>query len=297
MGGSDIAAGLGVVATVIVGGLLAWAGSAGSAEVGSLPVFVLGTALAFVINWLAFVPAFRAQTEKFYDLTGSLTYLSVVVLGLALSGNLDARAIIAALMVAAWATRLGSFLFRRIRKDGKDGRFDSIKPHFWRFLRAWSLQGLWVTATLAAALAIITSETREALGIVGIVGIIIWVIGFAIEVTADQQKSAFRADPVNDGRFITTGLWAWSRHPNYFGEITLWIGMAVLAVPILSGWRWVMLISPVFVFLLLTRISGVPLLEYRAKKRWGDEPAYQKYVASTPPLLLRPPRQPGASPG
>lgn len=290
MSGSDRAAALGVLASVIVGALLAAAGSTGSADLGGMPVFAIGAALAFGVNWLAFGPAFRAQTEKFYDLTGSLTYLSVVFLSLLLSDNIDARAIIAAVLVALWAGRLGSFLFRRIQKDGKDGRFDSIKPHFWRFLRAWSLQGLWVTATLAAALAIITSDERKSLGIVGIVGIAVWIIGFAIEVASDQQKSAFRADPTNEGRFITTGLWAWSRHPNYFGEITLWTGMAILALPILSGWRWAMLISPIFVFLLLTKISGVPMLEYRAKKRWGDEPEYQDYLAKTPVLMLRPPR-------
>ncbi len=290
MGGSDRAAALGVLASVVVGGLLAWAGSIGSAKVGSVPVFALGAAGAFIVNWLSFGPAFKAQTEKFYDLTGSLTYLSVVLLALILSDDLDARAFIAAALVAIWALRLGSFLFTRIRKDGKDGRFDSIKPHFWRFLRAWSLQGLWVTATLTAALAIITSDERKDLGVVGIIGIIVWLAGFAIEVTADQQKSTFRADPANNGRFISTGIWAWSRHPNYFGEIMIWTGMAILALPILSGWRWVMLISPVFVYLLLTRISGVPMLEYRGKKKWGDEPEYQEYLAKTPSLMLRPPR-------
>ncbi len=294
MGGSDTNAALGVLATVVVGGLLAAAGSTGSADLAlgdsSVPIFALATAWAFLVNWIAFVPAFKAQTEKFYDLTGSLTYISAVLLALLLSDDLDTRAVIAALLVAVWATRLGTFLFRRIRKDGKDGRFDVIKPYFWRFLRAWSLQGLWVVATLACALAIITSDERKSLGVIGIIGIAVWVSGFVIEVVADQQKSAFRADPANEGRFINVGIWAWSRHPNYFGEITLWAGMAILALPILSGWRWVMLISPIFVFLLLTRISGVPMLEYRGKKKWGDEPAYQEYLAKTPSLVPRPPK-------
>lgn len=294
MGGSDTSAALGVLATVAVGGLLALAGSTGSADLTmgdrSFPVYAIATAMAFLVNWIAFVPAFKAQTEKFFDLAGSLTYLSVVCLALVLSDDLDARAVIAAVLVAVWAIRLGSFLFRRIRKDGKDGRFDAIKPHFWRFLRAWSLQGLWVIATLACALAIITSDERKSLGLVGIIGIAVWIFGFVIEVVADQQKSAFRADPANTGRFINVGLWAWSRHPNYFGEITLWAGMAILALPLLSGWRYVMLISPIFVFLLLTRISGVPMLEYRGKKKWGDEPAYQEYLAETPSLILRPPK-------
>jgi steroid 5-alpha reductase family enzyme len=125
---------------------------------------------------------------------------------------------------------------------------------------------------------------------VAFVGIAIWLAGFGIEVVADRQKSAFRKDPSNEDRFISTGLWAWSRHPNYFGEITLWTGVAVMALPILSGWRWVVLVSPVFVYLLITRISGVPMLEKRADKRWGGEADYELYKDKTPVLMLRPPR-------
>ena len=97
------------------------------------------------------------------------------------------------------------------------------------------------------------------------------------------------SDPANKGTFISTGLWAWSRHPNYFGEITLWLGIAVIAFPALSGWQYVTLISPVFVYVLLAHISGVPLLERRGQKKWGHEEAYQEYVRRTPSLLLKPP--------
>jgi steroid 5-alpha reductase family enzyme len=119
----------------------------------------------------------------------------------------------------------------------------------------------------------------------------VWLAGFVVEVVADQQKRAFRADPANDGRFITSGLWAWSRHPNYFGEITLWTGIAITALPILSGWRWLMLISPVFVVVLLTRISGIPMLERRAEARWGGDPEFRAYTDTTPVLIPRRPRR------
>jgi steroid 5-alpha reductase family enzyme len=147
-----------------------------------------------------------------------------------------------------------------------------------------------VLLTAAAALAIITGTEREPLGWVAYLGMAIWLAGFLIEVVADAQKSAFKRDPANEGRFISSGLWAWSRHPNYFGEITLWVGVAVMAVPVLSGWRWVALISPIFVYLLITRVSGVPMLEKRADERWGDEAAYRAYKERTPELMLRPPR-------
>jgi steroid 5-alpha reductase family enzyme len=280
---------IGTLIAVVLGGLVILAGSDGSRTVGPIAVFALCGILAYAINWIVFIPSFAARTERFYDLTGSLTYITLMVVALAVSGDLDARTAIAGGMVIVWALRLGSFLFRRISKDGKDGRFDEIKTNFLRFLMTWTLQGLWVLLTAGAALALITGEERQPLGWVAYLGMAVWLAGFVIEVVADGQKSAFKQNPANEGRFISTGLWAWSRHPNYFGEITLWLGMAIIAVPVLSGWRWVTLISPVFVFLLITRVSGVPMLEKRADDRWGDEPEYQAYKERTPVLMLRPP--------
>ena len=281
---------IGIAAAVVIGALVAWAGSDGSVDIGSFPVFGLCAILAFGINWLVFVPSNAAKTEKYYDLTGSITYVTVTLVAVLLSDDLDARALIVAAMVIVWAARLGTFLFRRISKDGKDSRFDEIKVDPLRFFMTWTIQGLWVLLTAAAAWAIVTGDNREELGWVAFVGIAIWLAGFGIEVVADRQKSAFKADPSNEGRFIRAGLWAWSRHPNYFGEITLWTGVAIIAVPVLSGWRWFVLISPVFVYLLITRISGVPMLEKKADKRWGGEPDYERYKADTPVLVLRPPR-------
>ena len=280
----------GIVASVVVGAGVALAGSSGSVEAGGVAVFAIAAILAFAINWIVFVPSYLARTETYFDLTGSATYVSVVVVTVLLSEDLDARAGVVAAAVLIWAVRLGSFLFRRVRRDGGDGRFDRIKTDPLRFLMTWSLQGLWVLLTLAAALAVITSDDRRGVDAFLIVGMAVWLLGFAIEVAADAQKRAFRADPANRDRFITSGLWAWSRHPNYFGEITLWTGIAITALPLLSGWRWLMLISPVFVTILLTRISGIPLLERRAEKRWGDDPEFRAYTDSTPALIPRPPR-------
>ncbi len=282
---------IGIVASLVIGVLIALAGSQGSAEIGGFPVFALCAVIAFSIQFIAFVPSYLARTEHYYDLTGSFTYLTVTIIALLASEDLDARAVIVALLVVVWAGRLGTFLFRRVKRDGGDGRFDKIKHDPLRFGMMWSIQGLWVFLTVACALSIITGSERQSFDVFAALGLAMWLAGFAIEVTADNQKSAFRAEPANKGRFIDVGMWAWSRHPNYFGEILLWSGVAVIAIPILSGWRWVMLISPVFVYVLLTRISGVPMLEARGKKRWGDEPAYQDYKRRTPALMLRPPRK------
>ena len=194
-------------------------------------------------------------------------------------------------MIGVWALRLGSYLFLRIHRAGSDRRFDEVKQDFWQFLMAWSLQAVWVFLTLCCALTAITSVEPRPLGIWAEIGAIVWVTGFGIEVLADRQKSAFRKNPANQGRYITSGLWAWSRHPNYFGEFVLWVGVALIALPVLSGWQFVTLISPIFVFLLLTRISGIPPLETRAEAKWGDDPEYRAYVERTPVLWLRPPRR------
>jgi steroid 5-alpha reductase family enzyme len=273
---------------ILIGLGLALAGGQGGAKVSGIPIFALAVGLAFLIQWLAFIPAYLRQTEKFFDLTGSLTYISVTIIAVLLSPEVDGRSILLLALVVIWAARLGTFLFRRIHKAGKDDRFDAIKPSFPRFLITWTLQGLWVSFTLAAALAAITTTTREDLGLFALIGFLIWVFGFAIEVVADAQKSRFRADPANKGRFIQTGLWARSRHPNYFGEIVLWIGVAVIALPVLRGWQWVTLISPVFVALLLTRVSGIPMLEKKADEKWGGQEDYEAYKARTPVLIPRP---------
>ncbi len=274
---------------LLIGAGLAFAGGQGSILYDGFPLFIICIVFAFVVQWMAFIPAYINQTEKFFDLTGSLTYISVVLIGLFLSGARDIRSLILAALVIIWAGRLGTFLFQRIQKDGHDGRFDVLKPSFIRFLNVWTIQGLWVSFTFAAGLAAITSANKVDFGIWGIIGLIVWIIGFGFEVVADRQKKAFRADPANKGKFITGGLWSWSRHPNYFGEIVLWLGVAIIAFPALSGWQYVTLISPIFVYLLLTRVSGVPMLEDRSDKKWGGQEDYEAYKAQTPVLWPKPP--------
>ncbi len=283
-----------VVVTVIA---LAFSGfaSANSVELYGYPAMYLCGWLALVINWLAFIPSALAKSDKFYDTTGAITYLTVTGVAVFAAyqsfGSLDPRGIAVAAMVAIWCIRLGTFLFIRIHAaGGSDSRFEKIKTNPARFLTAWTLQALWVILTASAALAIITSTNRVPLDAFFWIGAVIWAFGLTFEAVADAQKSKFKADPANDGDFINVGLWKWSRHPNYFGEITLWTGIFIIAIPVLTGLAWLVVISPIFVYLLLTRISGINLQEEQAKKRWGDDPAYQKYRRDTPVLFPRPPK-------
>ncbi|MFD5601304.1 DUF1295 domain-containing protein [Leucobacter sp. NPDC058333] len=274
-----------IVAALVLSGLLAFAGSQQGWSVGPFAGFAIAVAAAFIVQWVAFVPAAMTQTDRYFDLTGSLTYIAVTVLLLALSPERDARSIILTVLVVVWAVRLGSFLFMRNLRSGGDDRFEEIKASKLRFFSVWSVQGLWVSLTAAAAWIAITSAHSAPLGWTTFIGIAVWVIGFGIEVTADLQKSRFKAEPANSGRFIRSGLWSVVRHPNYLGEILLWIGVLIVAAPVLQGWQWVALLSPVFVIVLLTRVSGIPLLEAKAERKWGDDPEYRAYRARTPALV------------
>lgn len=273
---------------VLLALIVAWAGGQQGRTLGSVPVIVICTLTAFAVQWIVFIHAWHRQTEQFFDLTGSLTYLTVLLMALVL-GNGEPRSLLIALLVSVWAVRLGSFLFKRVRQSGHDRRFNDIKTEASTFFMTWTLQGLWVSLTLACGLAAMTTLTPEPLGLYALIGGIVWLVGFTIEVAADQQKRRFRADPALSNQFISSGLWAWSRHPNYFGEIVLWIGIAIIAMPVLQGWQWLTLVSPLFVYVLLTRISGIRMLEHRADRVWGNEASYQAYKASTPLLIPRAP--------
>ena len=246
--------------------------------------------LAFLIQWMAYIPAYVFQTEKFYDLTGSLTYLSVIWYALILASsdfaNANAANIVIVLLISLWAVRLGSFLFMRIHKDGEDKRFRTIKPSATQFFMTWTLQGLWVSLCSMCALTAISSDSGVVVNALFYFGLGLFIFGFSVEIIADNQKSKFRSFPENRDKFIASGLWAKSRHPNYFGEIVLWTGIATMSFSSLEGWQYLTLISPIFTYILLVYVSGVRMLEARADKKWGDNDDYIKYKSETPVLWI-----------
>lgn len=282
---------IGIAVSLIIATLILLAGSQGSLSLQGLPLFAVCGAIGFILHWAIFIPSYAFQTEHYFDLTGSLSYITTVIVAIVLNPSLDIRDLIICAMILVWAVRLGSFLFWRIKKDGQDKRFIVMKTKFTWFLLTWTLGGLWVLVTMAAGLAALTSNSTVELGILGYVGIALWLFGFAVEVIADNQKTQFKKDPNNKDRFITSGLWSWSQHPNYFGEITLWLGLALFTYPVLSGWQLVTLISPIFVYLLLTRLSGIPTLDRLAKEKWGSDSDYIAYVEATSKLMLAPPKK------
>tara|TARA_B100001750_G_C15513582_1_gene605382 strand:+ start:689 stop:1567 length:879 start_codon:yes stop_codon:yes gene_type:complete len=279
-----------IVIVVFIASLVALAGAQNGLQYKGFPILVICMAASFLIHWLAFIPSYLCRTEKFYDILGSIAYLTVLFIAsyftyLVSDTNLQQRSLLAIALVSAWTLRLGLFLFLRIMKAGEDRRFREVKKSFSKFLLWWSMSALWVFLTAVNALTMIINNDSLNSDTFLYLGLSVWIIGFAFEVIADEQKRRFNSDSKNNTKFISTGLWSLSRHPNYFGEILVWIGMAIIAFPTLSGLQYVTLISPVFVLLLLTRVSGVNLLEDRAEKKWGTLEGYKKYKRKTPPLV------------
>ena len=250
----------------------------------TIPLLVFLVCVIILIQWVMFLPSYLKSTEHYFDITGSITFITVSILAFILSDNKNIRSILLTLLIIVWATRLGVFLLKRVKAAGSDGRFDDLKD-FSTFFMVWNLQALWITFTLLSSLIIFTSNHSGNLEIYDYIGIITWISGLFIEVVADKQKSDFKNDISNKNKFISTGLWKYSRHPNYLGEIILWTGITIIAIPLFSGWSWLGLISPVFVFIMLKFISGVRILENRADMKWGKDKEYLKYKNSTPEIF------------
>ncbi len=243
--------------------------------------------LSVLIQIIFFIPSYIFKTEKLYDLIGSSTYVVVVSFAYYSVSNKTITDTILFIFVLIWGIRLGTYLFKRIQRDNDDVRFEKAKKNFFWFLQYWMGQALWVSITSSAAVIAILKTENNSLNIYVIVGVLIWIIGFSLEVIADLQKSKFKQIENTNKTFISKGLWSKSRHPNYFGEITLWIGIYVISVSSLSGIEILTVISPIFVYILLTRMSGINMLEKIADERYGHLDEYIEYKRNTPTLFLK----------
>ncbi|XP_042208948.1 probable O-methyltransferase ustE [Homarus americanus] len=243
------------------------------------------TLVDFSIQWSLWLVACLLKTEKFYDLAGSATYIILASLNYKWNNTGHPRQAVQTGCVNIWALRLGLFLFTRIVKAGKDRRFDKTRANPVRFFYAWTLQGVWVLVTILPSLLAVLSPRQRPVGTRDYIGWGIWAMGFLIEVVADYQKTVFKNNPANKDKFINTGLWALSRHPNYFGEILLWFGLYVSASSTFSGWEYLTILCPLMDYLLITQVSGIPMLESYGRKKWGLSPQYQAYIRNTPILI------------
>ena len=241
--------------------------------------------LIFGLQLTGFIPSFYLKSEKYYDLFGGVSFISSIFLMLFLkiriTNDLSTREIILASCVLLWTIRLSFFLFQRVKRVGKDVRFDNLKFSFSKFLLAWMTQGLWVFICLLPILVVFSSPTSNDIMYLTLGGLL-YFFGLLIEIIADYQKTIHNKLNNKKREFISSGLWSKSRHPNYFGEFLIWTGITIICFPVFSGFKYLALITPIFIYFLLNYISGVNLLEERAKEKWGNNPEYVKYLKTTP---------------
>jgi len=248
-------------------------------------------AIDFGIQTTLSVVAIVNKTEKFYDLAGGNTFSLLAAGALFLQdedSTLSWRQKMNVAMVGLWATRLSCFLFWRVLKAGEDRRFRKAKKNGLMFFSYWLMQGVWVFLTgLPVYITNVRNNDSNKIDGCMVAGWSIFALGFLIETIADVQKTVWRSNPMNKGKWINKGLWSVCQHPNYAGEIMLWFGVYLANLSSFQGWEHIGVISPVFTFLLLRYVSGVPLLQQYARKKWGSDPAWRKYNETTPLLLFR----------
>lgn len=239
-----------------------------------------------LFNLAMFVPAFIYKTDKLTDISYGLSFIFLTGFAYVQSAT-KLPHVILTLLIFWWAVRLGGFLLYRVYKKGKDKRFDGMRENFLKFLRFWVLQGVSVFIILIGVLLYMQVDSPQ-LNILSFVGIAVFLAGLFIEALADLQKWHFTQDLKNKGKWIDTGLWAKTRHPNYLGEMMVWIGVYLYVLPSLVGNQvlWA-LASPVYIILLLLFASGIPLLEKSADKKWGADKDYQAYKKRVPKLIPR----------
>ncbi|XP_028397533.1 uncharacterized protein LOC114521328 [Dendronephthya gigantea] len=237
------------------------------------------------IQWTLCAIATLLKTEKFYDLAGSSTFIYLVWQMLSWSGRFHSRQIIQSSCITLWAARLGLFLFTRVLREGGDSRFNKVRDKPATMLLFWTIQGVWVYATTLPTLMLNTSRKNPPLTWKDYLGWSMWTVGFCIQVIADHQKNVFRSNPANHKKFITTGLWSIVRYPNYLGEILMWFSLYLPASSIMQGWQYLSIASPLFVAFLLTKVSGIPIQEAQAKRRWLNDSGFEAYKLKTAKLL------------
>jgi steroid 5-alpha reductase family enzyme len=257
-----------------------------TAEVGRVALVGLGTVLlAMTLLWLV---SLRLRDASIVDPFWAPGFSLVTVAYLLADDRFAPRGLLALVLVSLWAARLGIYLLRRNLRSGEDPRYRAMRDrHGHRFGRVSLFTVFWLQAVLlwiisAPLLGSVVSDAP--LGAWDALGTALFLVGFLFEALADLQLNRFKADPANAGRVLDTGLWRYSRHPNYFGNAALWWGLYLVAV---GGGAWWAAFGPLLMTFLLLRVSGVTLLE---KGLVRSRSGYREYVERTSAFVPWPPR-------
>ncbi|XP_077236067.1 uncharacterized protein LOC143877741 isoform X2 [Tasmannia lanceolata] len=252
--------------------------------------FLALTALITVgYQFVFFLITALLKFDKVTDFAGCTNFIIIAVLTLVLKGTWDFRQVVLTVLVVIWGLRLGLFLLMRILQWGEDHRFDEMRNNLGKLAVFWIFQAVWAWTVSLPVTVVNASDRNPSVQPRDIIGWIMWSVGMSVEAIADQQKLLFKNSPANRGKWCNVGLWKFSRHPNYFGEILLWWGIFVASSPVLEGAEWLVIVGPLFLSLLLLFVSGIPLLEESADKRFGNDAEFRLYKITTSPLIPLPP--------
>ena len=239
--------------------------------------------IALGLNLVMFLIAYLAKTDVLTDISYATTFILLALWAFVSNEGGELQAVVLALILV-WALRIGGYLLMRIMHMKSDKRFDGIRESFGKFAFFWIFQGVTVWIILLPALYVLGHGHGHEIENLSLIGIAIWVTGLLLEAIADHQKFTFKNKYPT--KFISTGLWKYSRHPNYFGEILCWIGIYVVALPMLVAPDWIYaLASPLYITIILCLFSGIPPLEKRYQKKFGKEKKYQEYKKTTSILI------------
>lgn len=248
--------------------------------------------LSIAINGVFFVIAALLRTDVFTDITYSLTFavMAAVLFAFAPFRGMLEFAIAGATLL--WALRLGGYLFYRILRIKVDHRFDDKRNSFVKFGSFWLLQAISVWAIMLPVYGLLSGGKGATISPAALVpGLAVFVAGLAIETVADAQKFAFKSKPESKGEFMSTGVWRYSRHPNYFGEMLVWWGIALPGAFAFRGAEFLFFLGPLYITLLLLFVSGIPILEKEADRKWESREDYREYKRRTSLLIPLPRRK------
>lgn len=253
--------------------------------------YIMALFISLGINLLFFLLASTFKTDKFTDFTYGFTFITLVLFFLLKTQTFYLPQILLATMVVIWGIRLITYLLVRILKIKKDRRFNKIREKPLKFLQFWVFQGLAVWVILLPSIYLLNKTESMPLSLVMVLGIFVWALGLLTETVSDWQKFTFKNNPQNVGLWIQTGLWKYSRHPNYFGEILCWLGIFIFVLPTIQGISWLTIVNPIFITFILLFVSGIPLLEKSNDAKYSDNKNYWVYKKKTSILVPLPQKE------
>jgi len=254
--------------------------------------YLIGLAIAVAFMTAVWLLSLTVRDSSIVDIFWGTGFVALAMAYAFLGEGVLGRQIIVVSLTAIWGLRLSGHILNRNWGHGEDPRYanwrEQAGDNYWwvSFFRVYLLQAVIMWIISAPLLAAQVRGEPDTVSVFDVIGVVVWAVGFAFETIGDFQLSRFKADPANKGKVMTKGLWAWTRHPNYFGDAMVWWGLYLIAAGTPQGW-WTVF-APALMTFLLVRVSGVAMLERSQRE---TKPGYNEYVKTTSPFIPWPPRK------